>query len=269
VPREVSPVTTPEGDAVVLELSATPLHDEQGAIVAVALTFDDLTERERRDRADAQFVENAAHQLRTPVTAIAIATAALEAGAKDDPDERERFIAHVARESERMARLVDALLGLARLQRGGARPLVALAPVAPLVNEIVETVHVRRGVQFALECPPEVALVGDGPMLREAIANVVQNAAAHTDSGSIRVSARLAGEHAIIEVTDTGPGVPPEDRGRVFERFFQVGRGRRVGAGLGLAIAAEAVRANGGTLELVDSGPGATFRFTLPGAKIL
>jgi PAS domain S-box-containing protein len=269
VPKEVNHVRTPQGADIILEVSAAPLRDEDGTVVAAAVTFDDLSERERRELADAQFVENAAHQLRTPITAIAIAAAALEAGAKDDPEERERFVAHIARESDRMARLVEALLGLARLQRGAARPTVALVPLAPLLAEIATETEVQPGAEIVVDCPGEIAVIGDGPMLREAIANVVRNAAAHTASGTIRITAALDDEHAIVDVADSGPGIAPEARERVFERFFRAGPGTRGGAGLGLAIAAEAVRANGGTLELADSSQGAAFRFTVPGAKLL
>jgi signal transduction histidine kinase len=169
-----------------------------------------------------------------------------------------------------MARLVDALLTLARLQRGAARPLLALIPVKPLLEGILGNVRVHPGVEIVLSCPDEVAFVGDEGMAREAIANVVDNAASHTRAGKIRLTARRNGEDTVIEIADTGPGIPQQVRERVFERFFQTGRtdGRR-GAGLGLAIAAEATRANGGTLELVDASSGTTFRFTFPGAKLL
>jgi PAS domain S-box-containing protein len=268
VSREVEQLRTPDGAEVTFELSATPLRDDDGLVVAAALTFDDLSERERRQLADAQFVENAAHQLRTPITAIGMSAAALEAGAKDDPDERERFLGHITRESDRMARLIDALLGLAHIQRGGGGAVLAVVPLAPLVDEVVAETTVRPGVRVEVECPTEVALVGDGPMLREAIANVFRNAAAHTAAGRIRISARLDGEHAVLEVADTGPGIPPDLRERIFERFFRADHGTRRGAGLGLAIAAEATRANRGRLELLDTGGGACFRFTLPGATL-
>ena len=264
----VTRLLTPEGQLVVLEVSAIPVREDGGSVVAAALTFDDISERRQRDLADAEFVENAAHQLRTPITAISIAAAALEAGAKNEEDERERFIAHIARESDRLARVIDALLGLARLQRGGAGLLVAIVPLAPLLEEIVADTDVRAGVEIVVDCADGVAVVGEGPMLREAIANVVQNAAAHTRHGSIRITAVLEGEHTILEVADTGPGVPAAARERIFERFYQGGRSGARGAGLGLAIAAEAVRGNHGTLELVDSANGATFRFTLPAARL-
>jgi len=269
VPREPTRLQTDAGREIVLARLAVPLHDAGGAIVGAVLIFDEISERSDRDVADAEFVENAAHQLRTPITAIAIAAAALEAGAKDEPAERERFIAHIARESERMARVIDALLGLARIQRGGAGLVVGLVPLRTLLEEIVAETRVRDNVTVVVECPDDLAAVGEEPMLREAIANVVANAAAHTFAGSIRISAHRKAANVVLEVADSGPGVSPAVGDRIFERFFRGEEARRSGAGLGLAIAAEATRANRGRLELVEGAKGATFRFTLRGAKLL
>ena len=255
---------------VLLELRAFPIHDDAGNVVAAALCFDDVTERDRREHAEAQFVENAAHQLRTPITAIAIAAAALEAGAKDEPHERERFLAHIARESERIGRVIDALLGLARVQRRGGGLLIGLVPVLPLLEEIVADTNVRAGVHVELDCPEDVAFVGDGGILREAFANVVRNAATHA-AESIHITARVDGAQTVIDVGDDGPGVADELREQIFERFVRAPGASGRGAGLGLAIAAEAVEANRGTLVLCDgdSPGGTTFRFTLPGARLL
>ncbi|MFL5928314.1 MAG: ATP-binding protein [Gaiellaceae bacterium] len=268
VPREPTRLQTAAGQEIVLARLAAPLHDATGAIVAAVLVFDEVSARDR-DVADAEFVENAAHQLRTPITAIAIAAAALEAGAKDEPDERERFIAHIARESDRMARVIDALLGLARIQRGGAGLIVGLVPLGTLLEEIVAETRVRDDVTVVVDCPDDLAAVGEEPMLREAITNVVANAAAHTAAGSIRISARRDAANVVLDVADSGPGISAAVGDRIFERFYRAEEGRRSGAGLGLAIAAAATRANRGTLELVEAAEGATFRFTLPGAKLL
>jgi signal transduction histidine kinase len=219
--------------------------------------------------ADAEFIENAAHQLRTPITSVAVAAAALTVGAKDDPEERDRFIAHIARDSDRMARVIESLLALARIQRGGSALLVAVVPLEPFLREIVAEARPRAGVGLEIDCAPSVAVVGDAAILREAIANVVRNAAEHTHAGTIRINGRRDGGRTILEIADTGTGIPAEIRPRVFERFFHAGGANRRGAGLGLAIAAEAAQVHGGTLELVDVPVGTTFRFTLRGARLM
>ena len=267
--REVRRIQTDDERRLDLELTAVPLRDGEGNMDAVAFVFDEVSHLLRREAADARFVDNAAHQLRTPITAIAIAAAALQAGAQDDPAERERFVGHITRESDRMARVIDALLGLARVQRSGAGLLMAIVPLAPLLDDIVAETPLRDQVEVIVECPSNTAVVGDGSMLREAFANVIRNAAAHTTSGSIRIAGRTNADKVIVDVADSGPGIPEEEREHIFERFFRGHGGGRDGAGLGLAVAAEAVQVNGGSLELVESGNGATFRFTLPGAKLL
>jgi len=259
----------PMGGEVVLELSSSPLHDDDGTVVAAVLSFDDVSERRKRDMADAEFVENAAHQLRTPITAVAIAAAALAAGAKDEPDERDRFVAHIARESDRMARAIESLLALARIQRGGSALLVSVVPLEPFLRDIVDETNPRPGVEIKIVCATDLAIVGDASILREAIANVVRNAALHTVAGEIRLTAQRRHSNTILDVADTGPGIPAEVRPRIFERFYQGRNGSRGGAGLGLSIAAEAARANGGALELLETAVGTTFRFTLRGAKLL
>lgn len=261
-------VLVPDGRVVPLQASATPLRDDQGAVAAVAIVLDDLFERERRELADAEFIENAAHQLRTPITAIAVAAAALEAGAKDDSAERERFVGHITRESDRMVRVIDALLGLARIQRAGGGLLVALIPLQPMLAEIVAETTFNDGVEAIVDCSDTVAAVGDAAILREAFANVVHNAAWHTASGSVQIHAQVIESRVVLEIADSGPGVRPELRDRIFDRFFH-GDGASRGAGLGLALAQEAALANHGSLELVESADGARFRFVLPGARLL
>jgi PAS domain S-box-containing protein len=266
--RELRRVLAADGRDVPLAFTSIPLRDDTGSVVAAAITIDNLSDRERRELADAQFVENAAHQLRTPITAIAIAAAALAAGAKDSVEERERFVAHITRESDRMVRVIDALLGLARIQRGAAGLLVAIVPLRPMLDNILVESTFRDGVQVLLDCPDDVAAVGDAAILREAFANVLRNAAWHTRAGTVRVHARLAGESTVLEISDSGPGVPPAVRDRIFERFFH-GDGSSRGAGLGLALALEAAHANHGSLELLETDEGAAFRFTLPGCRLL
>jgi len=260
-----------------VRVTAAPVTSHRGGVV---LVLDDVSERARIERADAEFVENAAHQLRTPITAIASSVAALEAGAKDDPVERNRFIAHVARESARMGRLVESLLTLATLQRGnGGRPIVELVPVRGLIDDALATVELRDGVRAVVTCSDRLAVVGDGELLAEALRNVIANAAEHTASGEIRIHAEEEEEeeeehhgNVTLVVADTGPGISVEERDRIFDRFYRGGaKGGRRGSGIGLAIALEAARATRSQLELLEQtdGGGAAFRFTMPGARLL
>jgi PAS domain S-box-containing protein len=272
-------ITRDDGTERVLDMGALPLRDAAGTIVAAAVTLDDVTVRYRREQADRAFIVNSAHQLRTPITAIASAVAALEAGAKKKPAEREHFLAHIARETDRMTRLVESLLILARLQRDGSTPALSVVPLAPLLRQACAEVSPAEGVTIRVEADEDVGCVTNQGLLLEVVVNLVTNAVTHTTEGEIVLRALLDDDddddddypdHAVVEVADTGPGVAPEDRELVFERFFRTADGRK-GAGLGLAIAVEAMRALRGQIELVDTpaGSGATFRLRLPGATIL
>jgi PAS domain S-box-containing protein len=256
----------PDGTWATAQVSAAPRTTRGGVVVVL----DDVTQRDRIERADAEFVENAAHQLRNPIAAIASSVAALEAGAKDDEAERERFLAHVSRESTRLGRLVDSLLMLSGLQRGVAGPLVELVPLRPLLEEVVASLGLSAA-PVAVECDESLAVVSDREMLAQALGNVLANAVEHGGPDEVRIAARLEGSDVIVDVADHGPGIPLDARERIFERFFRGPRSSTAGSGLGLAIAQAAVRAAHGRLELLDAreAEGTTFRLTIPGALLL
>ena len=250
-------------DDVVLQLvgiPATPDAASQTAVIVVA----DVTEGQRRERAQREFVANAAHELRTPLSIITGAVEMLESGAKDAPEERDRFLAHIRRESARLGRLVRALLLLARAQ-SRAEPLrIEPLPLLPLLRAAADALRVPDAVGLELDCPPDLRVLAQADLLQQVIANVLENAGKNTDRGRIRVQARGEGEAILIEVTDTGSGIAPEELDVVFDRFYR-GQGRGAdGFGLGLAIVRDAVSALGGTVELQSApGEGTTVRVTL------
>jgi len=250
---------------IVVELTGAPLGGRGGGI---AVVVDDVTQRDRRERADAEFVENAAHQLRNPIAAIVSSVAALDTGARDDPAERDRFLGHIGREGARIGLLVDALLALAALQRGDAAPRIEVVPLHRLLRGSADAAPTRARV--VVDCPDDIAVVADGALLAQAIDNVVANAAEHARS-EVRIEGRVQDATAVVDVRDDGPGIPAELRERVFERFFRSQATERHGSGLGLAIASAAAEAAQSTLELLPEpeGGGAAFRFTIPGAKLL
>src|SRR5205085_4688448 len=117
----------------------------------VLVVRDDLSEQERRELAEREFVSNAAHELRTPLTTIIGAVEVLQAGAKDDPAERDRFLGHIEREAERLARLARALLTLARAHAGQERPRVEAVTLAGLLLDVAEELRPRAGVALEVE----------------------------------------------------------------------------------------------------------------------
>ena len=221
----------------------------------VLIVLDDLTEQERRELAEREFVSNAAHELRTPLTTIIGAVDVLQGGAKDDPVERDRFLAHIEREAERLARLARALLTLARANAGQERPQIETVALATLLQDVADEVRPAPGVELAVECPPDLLAAVNRDLLEQVLRNLGENAAKHTPSGRIVLRAFAQGRAVHVEVEDTGVGMSRETQQHVFDRFFR-GRDRvSEGFGLGLAIVHRAVRSLGGRVEL-DSAPG-------------
>jgi signal transduction histidine kinase len=232
------------------------------------LVVDDLTEQERRELAEREFVSNAAHELRTPLTTIIGAVEVLQAGAKEDPAERDRFLAHIERESGRLARLARAMLTLARAHSGQEPPRVEPVELAPLLREVAAGLHPHAGVGIDVEVADGLAVEANRDLLEQALRNLGENAAKHTARGSVALRAYGDATSVTIEVEDSGPGIRPEVQRHVFDRFYRGERDAH-GFGLGLAIVRESVRTLGGRIELDSSpGEGTVFRILLTPARV-
>jgi signal transduction histidine kinase len=221
----------------------------------VMIVLDDLSEEERRELAEREFVTNAAHELRTPLTTIIGAVEVLQTGAKDDEAQRDRFLAHIAREAERLARLARALLTLARAHAGQERPRAEFVEIGVLLREIAEDVRPHDGVAIQVEAPEVLDALLNRDLLEQAVRNLAENSAKHTREGRIVLRAYEVGQNLRVEVEDTGVGMSAETQRHVFDRFYR-GQDRDAGGfGLGLAIVRQAVRTLDGRVEL-DSAPG-------------
>jgi PAS domain S-box-containing protein len=236
---------------------------------AVLLVITDVSKRERRWRAEREFVDNAAHELRTPLAAITSAIERLQAGARDVPEKRDRFLGHIERESARLNRLASSLLVLARAQTRDEEPRREQIRLRALLEDVSRGLELHPGVELELDCPRPTVAWTNRELLEHALVNLASNAARHTDRGRIRFGARLDGDETLtIEVEDTGAGIAPAEIDRLFDRFY---RGpteeRRSGFGLGLPITKDAVEALGGRIEIESElGSGTTARIVLPDA---
>jgi len=240
------------GEERAIGLVGIPAQPEGDTVLIV---LDDLTEQERRELAEREFVTNAAHELRTPLTTIIGAVEVLQAGAKDNADERDRFLAHIEREAARLARLAHALLALARANAGQERPRVEPTALEPLLREVADDLRPRDGVAVEIDCAPGLAANVNRDLLEQALRNLGENAARHTPSGRVVLRAYPDGRNVLVEVEDTGIGMSAETQRHAFDRFYR-GRDRDPeGFGLGLAIVRQAVRSLDGRIEL-DSAPG-------------
>jgi two-component system phosphate regulon sensor histidine kinase PhoR len=259
------------GSSLVVEMSAGPVRGEDGAVESVVLIVEDVTERDRRERADRDFVSNAAHQLRTPLAAIAGAVAVLQSGAKEVPADRDRFLAHLERETARLSRLGRALLTLARAQRGESEPELGIVDVLSVLEKLSKEAPLRDAVELVVDCAPDVGALANAELLEEALENLVANAVKYTRSGRVELRAFAAGRSTVIDVADTGPGIAPELQLRVFERFFRARDGdATTGFGLGLPIARAALEAMHGSVEIVSAhGEGTTIRVSVPAARLV
>jgi two-component system phosphate regulon sensor histidine kinase PhoR len=233
------------------------------------IVLDDLTEQERRELAEREFVANAAHELRTPLTTIIGAVEVLQAGAKDDPDERDRFLAHIEREAARLARLARALLTLARAHAGQEQPRAEPVELAPLLQEVADDLRPRDGVAVEVDCPPGLAASINRDLLEQALRNLGENAAKHTSAGHVVLRAYAEGKGLRVEVEDTGIGMSADTQRHVFDRFYRASDRDAEGFGLGLAIVRQSVRTLGGRVELDSAlGKGTRVRLVLEHAEL-
>ena len=260
-------------EAQVVSRDGERVFDLRGIRAARADTalvvLSDVSDRERRQRVEREFVANAAHELRTPLAAITSSIERLQAGAREIPAKRDRYLGHIQHESARLNRLASSLLVLARAQAREEQPRCEEIGLRALLEEMIGEIEVGPEVELTLDCPHELIARCNRDLLEHVVLNLVSNAARHTSRGSIRLAAHDEGSSSVvIEVADTGAGIAPEELTRIFDRFYRGSGGQgRLGFGLGLPIAKEAVTAIGGSLEIEsDLGAGTTARIVIPGA---
>jgi two-component system, OmpR family, sensor histidine kinase VicK len=239
----------------------------EGAVLAV---IRDRTEELRRELAEREFVSNAAHELRNPIAGISSAVEVLRSGAKDDPEARDHFLARLSDDAERVSRLTESLLLLARMEAvsevGGQALDVQLA-----IEDAAAAVSPPDGIEVTFDVEPDLSAEGDPVLLRQVLVGLLTNAFKHTPPpGTVTLAARRRGQDGVlIEVHDTGTGIPDGEVDRIFERFYRgSGSLEREGFGLGLAIAKRMVDVMGGEIG-VESAPGrgSTFWVRLPAAQ--
>ena len=219
------------------------------------------------DKHHEDFVKNAAHELRTPVSAISSAIEVLQDGAKENPVERDRFLGHIEDATARLERLLDALLILARAQSGEEKPAVSAVPLEPIMHQVFEGVVPHGGVDLETEVPSGLSVTTNPRLLEQLLSNLVANAAKHTDSGSIRLVAAHSDGRVSIEVQDTGHGLEPPDAELTERESARREAPELAGLGLGLTIVREAVRTLGGEVEIGPrEGGGTTSRVLWPSA---
>ena len=243
------------------------------------MTFHDLTPLRRVEEMRADFVANASHELRTPLAALSGFIETLQGSARDDAKARERFLAIMQEQARRMARLIDDLLSLSRIELNAHRRPDKPVDLVPIVRQVVDglqTLARDRGVTVNVETAAALTVLGDRDELVRVFENLVENALKYGAAGK-RVDITLAlatgaeGEpEAQVSVRDYGPGIAPEHLPRLTERFYRVDvRESRAqgGTGLGLALVKHILNRHRGRLTIESTpGAGASFIVHLPTA---
>jgi two-component system, OmpR family, sensor histidine kinase SenX3 len=248
----------------------------------VLLLVEDRTEARRVDQVRRDFIANVSHELKTPAGAISLLAEAL-ADAADDPETVRRFAGHLRLESDRLSRLVHDVIELSRLQSTDPLDSPALVELDDIVAEAVDRSRLAadtRRITLVTAGRRGVRVMGDARQLLTAVGNLVDNAVRYADEDTqVVVSTDCSeadagrGPMAEVSVTDEGPGIPEEDRPRVFERFYRVDAARsraHGGTGLGLSIVKHVAAGHGGEVTVRSApGEGSTFVLHLPAAATM
>jgi signal transduction histidine kinase len=213
------------------------------------------------------------HELRTPLTSIRALTEMMQDDQEMEAEQRQQFLGIVVAETERLTRLVNQVLDMAKIESGNAQWRNTDVDLVALVRQAAQTVHEmmrERGVRLELDLPENTPVLrADPDRVTQVLLNLLSNAAKFVPDSGGRIDLRLVATsaEAVIEVQDNGPGVPEAQRELIFEKFRQgsTAAGRAPGTGLGLPISRQIVEHFGGRMELrPDTGQGACFAFTLP-----
>jgi signal transduction histidine kinase len=251
----------------------SPVLDDRGGFLGRLWTLRDVTQQRELDRLKDEFVATVSHELRTPLTSMMGFLEMIREGeAGELNEEQQRFLAIVYRSSERLQRLVGDLLFVARLDANGLQLQFGDAQLDEIVRDAVESSGAlarSREVSLVAEVESVPPVSGDKERLSQLVGNLISNALKFTPAGGSVVARAFAeGGRAVVEIADTGIGIPPGEQGRLFQRFFRSSTATEQaipGTGLGLVISRAIAEAHGGTIDVTSvPGEGTTFRVEIP-----
>jgi two-component system, sensor histidine kinase and response regulator len=251
----------------------SPVLDDRGGFIGRLWTLRDVTEQRELDRLKDDFVATVSHELRTPLTSIMGFLEMIREGEAGELNaEQKRFLAIVYRSSERLQRLVGDLLFVARLDANGLQLQFGEAQLDEIVRDTVESSGAlarSRGVSLEAEYGSMPPVSGDKERLSQLVGNLVSNALKFTPAGgSVVARTFVEGSRAVVEISDTGIGIPLGEQSRLFQRFFRSSTATEQaipGTGLGLVISRAIAEAHGGTIGVTSApGEGTTFRVEIP-----
>jgi two-component system phosphate regulon sensor histidine kinase PhoR len=242
--------------------------------IGVLVVFHDVTQLRHLENVRRDFVANASHELRTPVTSIKGFVETLLEGGMDDRDNAQRFLRIILDQANRLGAIISDILSLARVEKDSADRSVilerrAIRDVLDAAAEMCRRQADGKSIRLVVNCDPELAADINPGLLEQAVVNLIDNAVKYSPAESaVEVTAAKENEDVLIQVVDHGTGIEPRHLSRLFERFYRAdpGRSRQLGGtGLGLAIAKHIVLAHGGSISVKSKvGEGSTFTIRLP-----
>jgi two-component system phosphate regulon sensor histidine kinase PhoR len=259
------------GRVLLLHAVGFPADGPRAGTVAV---FRDVSEMRRLDQVRRDFIANASHELKTPLTAIGGFAETLLQNDLGNED-RHRYVEIIARNARRMSNLVDDLLTLSKIEAGSARTEGSDVDVDDLARGLLDDLAQRlevENIEVKLHSSASAVARADRRAVEQILSNLLDDALKYTDArGRIDFEIETKDDELVISIEDTGHGIPPEDQSRIFERFYRVdaARSRALGGtGLGLSIVKHLVQSMGGEVRVESvPGKGSRFSFTLPRAS--
>ena len=260
---------------LVLRTIASPFLDENGQTLGTVYLFDDITREKEIDQMKSDFISLVSHELRTPLTSIiGFVSFILDGKAGAINDRQRNSLTRVQRQSKRLAALINDLLDISRIESGRIQMEQAPISILDIVTQRIEEIRPQadeKSIQLDMTAPASVPQIfGDEARMGQVFTNLIGNAIKFTpNNGEVSVKVEADGNLLHVEVIDTGPGIPPEERQKIFDKFYQlsdISTRQQGGSGLGLSISKSIVEAHGGKLWIDDGnqGKGSNFQFVLP-----
>ena len=254
-----------------LSVSAAPIRDSDGTLAGVVHVFRDISEYKEIDRMKSDFVATVSHELRTPLTSIlGFSKTLLRTDASFSDESRKSFLLEIVREGERLARLIEDVLSVSRIEAGRLRFDLKPVNAAPTINQVIKNMARLTSIHnFIINVPDGLPPVSADPdKLYQVLLNLVVNAVKYSpDGGPVTVNAGAREGNVLFEVEDHGVGISTEHLPHVFERFYRAARGKggATGTGLGLYVSKNLVEQMGGRIWAEsEAGKGSRFFFELP-----
>ncbi|MDX1563886.1 MAG: ATP-binding protein [Phycisphaeraceae bacterium] len=255
------------------QVQGAALRNTEGRRIGSLIVLHDVTRLRRLEVIRSDFVTNASHEIKTPVSAIKAAAETLIDAHEQDESAVKQFLPIIARQADRLGAIIEDLLTLTRMERDEGEPIEAeRGRVADLLRAVTETCQAgarEKNITLQTDCPDDLSLRFNAPLLEQALVNLLDNAVKYSPSqATVFLKAHIDAGHVVLSVRDEGPGIGPEHLNRIFERFYRTDKARSRelgGTGLGLSIVKHIALAHGGHVS-VDSVPGhgSTFRIHLP-----